>query len=103
MLLSSQSRGNLRRIRAAVRRDPGVVPSAVANVGEKGEFKEVHREAVCLRPLIRAAEPQDLDQFPKMNRVADPGPVAALRVSRIIGGAAGNKRGELVLQRFQQP
>lgn len=36
----------------AVGRDPGVLPSAVADVGERGEFEEVHREAVCLRPLI---------------------------------------------------
>ena len=35
--------------------------------------------------------------------VGDPGPVAAQRVSRVMDRAAGQQRGELVPQQFQQP
>lgn len=42
----------------AVGRDPGVIAPAVTDVGQQGKLQEVHREAVCFRPLIhRPARP----------------------------------------------
>jgi hypothetical protein len=53
--------------------------------------------------LIRAAEPQHLDQLFEDDAVRDPRLVAAQRVSGIINRTVGQQRGELVPQRFQQP
>jgi hypothetical protein len=53
--------------------------------------------------LVPAAEPQDLDQLFEDGPVADPGPMAAQRVSGVIDGTAGKKRGELVPGGLQQP
>ena len=52
---------------------------------------------------IRAAEPQDLDQFFEDDPVRDPRLVAAQRVRGVIDGAVGQQRGELVPEGFQQP
>jgi hypothetical protein len=53
--------------------------------------------------LIRAAEPQDLDQLFEDDPVCDSRPVAAQRVRRVINRPVRQQRGELVPQRFQQP
>jgi hypothetical protein len=50
-----------------------------------------------------AAETQDLDELLEDDPVADPGPVAAQRVSGVIDRARRQKRGELVPEGLQQP
>src|SRR5262249_15931323 len=53
--------------------------------------------------LIRAAEPQDLDEFLEDDPVRDPRPVAAQRVSAVIDRPGWQQRGELVPEGLQQP
>jgi hypothetical protein len=53
--------------------------------------------------LIRAAEPQDLDELLEDDPVADPGPVTAQRMGRIVDRAGGQQRRKLLPQRLQQP
>jgi hypothetical protein len=83
--------------RLQVREDPGPDPlvAAVADRGgTAGAVGDRH---------IRAAEPENLDEFFKDDPVRDPRLVAAQWVRRVIDGPVGQQRGELVPQRFQQP
>jgi hypothetical protein len=83
--------------RLQVREDPVLDPFIAAFAdrgGAAGAVGDRH---------IRAAEPQDLDELFEDDPVRDPRLVAARRVSRVIDGPAGQQRGELVPQRFQQP
>jgi hypothetical protein len=53
--------------------------------------------------LVRAAETQDLDELFEDDPAADPGPVAAQRVSGVVDGAVGQQGGKLVPEGLQQP